>query len=84
MDKPAVLYNANRELNSTIVIQNGSPKNQWINRSIDSKKLSDRNKIRALLSTSSDGSTDKRIELPTILLPRSSVGELTLKWSNDF
>lgn len=73
VDKPALIYNANREFNNTIVIQNDSPKSQWINRSLNPK-----NRVRALMSTSSSGSSDKRMEVPGILLSKPLVSKQNL------
>jgi hypothetical protein len=84
MDKSAIIYNSNRENNSTFVVQNGSPKSQWINYSINRRQVSDKNRVRAIMSTSSSGSSrvlqssenlspSKKHEIPGILLSKSLV-----------
>lgn len=76
MDKSAIY----RENNSTIVVQNGSPK--WINHSTSRRRLSDKNRVRAIVSTSSSGSSkvlqsaenlNKKSEIPGILLSKPMV-----------
>lgn len=81
MDKSALYYNNNRE-NSALIIQNGSPKSQWINYSANRRQLNDKSRVRAIMSTSSSGSSRalesvenlaKKTEVPGILLSKPLV-----------